>query len=107
MDAIIPQVSKALPIAFTDDEIMLRKQIATRVLITMGGKIMHFEKDIDPATGTVDVDWTFTPIQQNVQDISDDDTRIKSHAIIRVYTEHTFVHPEDANPGLYMCLCIT
>lgn len=88
MDAIIPQVSKALPIALTDSEIQLRKQIATKVLITMGGKIMHFEKDIDPATGTVDVDWTFAPMPTAASTI-DDDTRIKSHAIIRVYTEHT------------------
>ena len=94
IEAAIPQISQALPIALSSDEITLRKQIATKVQITMGSKIIHFEKDIDPRTGTVDIDWTFAPIDAIASELScddedDDQTRIQSHAVFHTYTEHT------------------
>lgn len=97
MESVVQQVSHAIPIAMTDSEIMLRRQIATKVLITMGGKMQHFEKRIEK-DGTVDVDWLCTPMEQ-YRGILSDETRIKSHAIIRVYSEHTVVQPHQTTPS--------
>jgi hypothetical protein len=114
METIIPQVSQALPIAFGQEEITLRKQIATKVLITMGAQIMHFEGDIDPKTGCIDVDWKFEPFQKEdifghpsscckkATDLTDE-TRIKSHAVIRVYTHH--VNECDGSKFSYLLGC--
>jgi hypothetical protein len=88
IEAAIPQISQALPIALSNDEITLRKQIATKVQITMGSKIMHVEKDIDPRTGTVDIDWTFSAMDAFASELSDQ-TRIQSHVVMHIYTEHT------------------
>lgn len=85
MDAAIPLISQAVPMALSSKEINVRQQIATKVQITMGGQMMHFEKDIDPRTGTVDIDWTLTPLSSELCD----ETRVKSHAVLRIYTEHT------------------
>lgn len=78
-------------------ELALRRQIATKVLITMGAKIYHFEKDIDPRDGTIDIDWEFAPAKEFHDDPSDE-TRIKSHAVLRIYSEHTLVKPDDTPP---------
>lgn len=78
-------------------ELALRRQIATKVLITMGAKIYHFEKDIDPRDGTIDIDWEFSPAEEFRKDLSDR-TRIKSHAVMRIYSEHTLVK-EDGDAG--------
>ena len=110
IDAVIPEVCKSLRSsdAMSSDEVQMRRSIATTVLITMGGDILHFEKDIDTSTGIVDVDWKFssspttatTTQQQQQTGLSfmgsgnsnkqqQDSTRIKSHAVMRVYASHT------------------
>jgi len=81
-------------VAMPPKELALRRQIATKVLITMGAKIYHFEKDIDPRDGTIDIDWEFAPAKEFHDDPSDE-TRIKSHAVLRIYSEHTLVKPDD------------
>jgi hypothetical protein len=90
--------------AFSDSDISLRKQIATTVLITMGGSIQHFEGEIDPSTGTVMVDWMFSPIppEQDLRkrSVTEEDKRIKSHAIIRVYSSH--VDPKSGTKFSYL-----
>jgi hypothetical protein len=91
LDLAIPQISQTLPIALSKEEIALRRQIATRIQITMGKDIMHFEKDIDPITGTVDIDWKFRPILQTGQDI-----KIPSHAVLRIYAKH--IHSVEEDP---------
>jgi len=62
VEQAIEGVSNALPLSMPLEELMLRRQMATSVLITMGRKVTHFEGDIDPTTGTVDVDHVFQPI---------------------------------------------
>lgn len=60
----------------------------------MGSKIYHFEEDIKP-DGTIHIDWKFVPGEDFKDDLSDD-TRIKSHAVLRIYSEHTMVkQPEE------------
>lgn len=121
MDSVIQQVTSAMPMVLTEKEMAIRKQIATKVLsssvcfslvrilrahdtssssslvqvlITMGSKILHFEDNIKP-DGTVTVDWTFQPMKGWEDNLSDE-TCIKSHAVLRIYSEHTMVPPEKA-----------
>lgn len=94
IENVISEIGKSVRCsdAFSPDDSMLRKQIATTVLITMGGSIQHFEGEIDARTGTILVDWIFAPIpaQDDLRkNVSEDERRIKSHAIMRVYSSHT------------------
>lgn len=85
------------------EEVALRQQIATTVLITMGKGIRHFEGTIDPKTGTVMVDWMFSPIEEDDElheHIDEDERRIKSHAIMRVYCAH--VDPRTGSKFSYL-----
>lgn len=68
-----------------------------QVLLTMGSKIYHFEEDIKP-DGTIHIDWKIAPDKDFMNDLSDD-TRIKSHAVLRIYSEHTIVKPEQQKPA--------
>lgn len=84
LEAAIPNISRAIPIVLSSNEIHIRKQIATKVQMTMGADIKHFEKDIDPRTGIVDVDWDITPIDPD----NKLDAKIMSHAVFRTYCQH-------------------
>lgn len=93
IEQAIEGIAHAMPHAMQTDELMLRRQIATSVLITMGRKITHFEGELDPLTGTVDVDFTFTPIISSDEhlglhayDPCDPERKIKDCAILRVYS---------------------
>jgi hypothetical protein len=92
---------------------MLRRQIATSVLITMGRKITHFEGDIDPLTGTVDVNFTFQPIvlpdeHLGLQHCDPDDVerKIKDCAVLRVYSKQVDPLTGDAFSHLLGCQAI-
>jgi hypothetical protein len=93
IEEAIEGVAQAMPKSMPVEELMLRRQIATSLLITMGRKITHFEGEIDPLTGTIDVDFTFTPIISNDEhlemhtcDPEDLERKIKDCAILRVYS---------------------
>ncbi len=93
VEEAIEGVAQAMPLSMPVEELMLRRQIATSLLITMGRKITHFEGDIDPLTGTIDVDFTFAPIISNDEhlelhtyDPEDPERKIKDCAILRVYS---------------------
>lgn len=96
IESVIQQITSAMPMVLTEKEMAIRKQIASKLLITMGSKILHFENNINP-DGTIDVDWTFAPMPGCEDDLSDD-TRIKSHAVLRIYSEHTMVPPTPDAP---------
>lgn len=122
MENVIPEICKSIRSenAFSKSDAQMRKEIATTVLITMGKDILHFEKNIDPKDGTVHVDWMFTPRQNNeitdstflehsdmdyceCPEEQDDSRRIKSHAIMRVYSSHT--DPQTGNKYSYLLGC--
>lgn len=145
MENVIPEVCKSLRCenAFSPQDAQMRKEIATTVLITMGKDILHFEKDIDPATGIVDVNWMFVPKPDNSVEVqhsgnvftglqpmnimkkqpkssaedlksqavssrlniwnSEDSKRLKSHAIIRVYSSH--IDPKSGSKFSYLLGC--
>ena len=93
VEEAIEGVAQAMPLAMPFEELMLRRQIATSLQITMGRKITHFEGDIDPLTGTIDVDFTFSPIistdehlELHTYDPEDPERKIKDCAILRVYS---------------------
>jgi hypothetical protein len=65
----------------------MREEIATTLLISMGKDIVHFEKQVDPATGIVHVDWMFVP-DPNVSTKTGDSVKIKSHAVLHEYSSH-------------------
>lgn len=88
MHDALPQICKAVPAALSKNEITIRQQIATKVQATMGCDMGHFEKDIAP-DGTVTIDWKISPINRLKQQ-----ARIKSHAVLRIYTEHTTVQDD-------------
>ena len=104
IEKAIEEIAKASPESMEMGELMLRRQIATSVLITMGRKITHFEGEIDMKTGCVDVDFKFTPHINNEQHLAstlgkydpenDPEQRLKCCAVMRVYT-HSF----DAKTG--------
>ena len=81
-------------------EAQLKKEIATTLLITMGGEIEHFEGSIDPCTGTIHVDHVFRPLGRAVDN---DKHRIKTHAVMRVYTSH--VDPKSGSKFSYLLGC--
>lgn len=83
IEEVIPEVCKALRCneSMPADERQMRREIATCLLITMGADVLHFEGDIDPSTGIVNVDWKFTPQTK--------DAKLMSHAIMRVYSSRT------------------
>ena len=88
MESIIQQVSPAMHMALPAKELALRKQIATKVLITMGADVYHFEQDLNQ-DGILRVDWHI--------DATGPNAFVMSHAVIRIYTQHTMVKPEDIN----------
>ena len=90
LESAIPQICQAVPMALSEDEIMIRQQIASKVQMTMGKNILHFEGDIDPQDGTIHIDWDIAPIDPNSNE------RIQSHAIFRTYSEHTYVTEEES-----------
>jgi hypothetical protein len=63
VEEAIEGMAQCMPLSMPVEELMLRRQIATLLLITMGRKITHFEGDIDPLTGTIDVDFKLAPRQ--------------------------------------------
>jgi hypothetical protein len=104
IENVIPEVCRSMRCenAFSSTDAQMRKEIATTLLITMGKDILHFEKQIDPATGIVDVDWMFVP-DPNASTKSGDNVKIKSHAVMRVYSSH--VHPETGSKYSYLLGC--
>jgi hypothetical protein len=71
MEDAIDNISVNMDKTIAPEELMLRRQIVTSVLITMGRKITHFEGNVDPVTGTLDVDWTFSHIISEDEHLSD------------------------------------
>jgi hypothetical protein len=71
MEDAIDNISVNMDKTIAPEELMLRRQIVTSVLITMGRKITHFEGNVDPVTGTLDVDWTFSHIISDDEHLSD------------------------------------
>lgn len=61
IEQAIEGISQALPIALAPEELCLRRQIADKLLFTMGNCMTHYEADIDPVTGTALVDFEFQP----------------------------------------------
>ena len=95
MDKVIEEIANAAPKSMPPEELMLRRQIATTLLITMGRKVAHFEGEIDSETGTIDVDFKFSRIiseDQHLQktlgkfDPEDPEMKIKDCAVMRLYT---------------------
>lgn len=111
IDQAIEGVCKALPIAMPLEELCLRRQLADKLLITMGNGMTHFEGDIDSATGTVKVDFTFTPIvvdpkkEEHLRhlheyDPSEERFKVMNCAIARLYA--TQVDPETGRKFPYL-----
>jgi hypothetical protein len=110
IDQAIEGIAKAMPRSMPVKELMLRRQIATSVLITMGRKITHFEGEIDPLTGTVDVNFTFQPIvlqdeHLGLQHCDPDDVerKIKDCAVLHVYSKQ--VDPLTGNAFSHLLGC--
>lgn len=70
IEKAMAEIARASPESMEMGELMLRRQIATSVLITMGRKMTHFEGDIDPLTGAIDIDFKFTPHINNEQHLA-------------------------------------
>lgn len=117
IEEAIQAIAKTAPHAMDMGELMLRRQIATTLLITMGRKITHFEGEIDPLTGSIDVDFKFTPIVSSDQHLvktlgkydpeNDPEQRLKDCAIMRLYTHSIDPKTGDRFSHLLGCTAVS
>lgn len=61
MPRAVQGVSQAMHIAMDSEELLLRRLIGHKVILSMGRMMTHFEGDVDPHTGILHVDHVFKP----------------------------------------------
>lgn len=102
MEQAVVGVSKAMFTAMNHEELLLRRQISHKVVLSMGRMMTHFEGDVNPYTGILEVDHVFKPLilskedehmaTQHAYDPTNAEMKVKDCIVMRTYCTH--VDPE-------------
>lgn len=102
MEQAVVGVSKAMFKAMDHEELLLRRQISHKVVLSMGRMMTHFEGDVNPYTGVLEVDHVFKPLilskedehmaAQHGYDPLNAEMKVKDCIVMRTYCTH--VDPE-------------
>ncbi len=98
MPTAVKGVSQAMHVAMDQEELLLRRFIGHKIVLSMGRMMTHFEGEVDPKTGVLEVDHVFKPLivskedehlmGQHAYDPHSPEMKVKDCIAMRVYCSH-------------------